>query len=467
MLTPPTPHPFLAAALALALALPAGAQTAAAPAPDEGAAQTPAVSAPAAEAQGPLRIEITGGQVEAMPIAVAPFIDEGGAGKLARQVQDVITADLTGTDLFREIPQAAQVAKPASLDAPVAWADWRAINAEALIVGSVAARGDTMTVKFRLYDVFSGKPLGDGMQFDASRAGWRRAAHKAADQVYARITGEGPYFDSRVAFISETGPKNARLKRIGVMDYDGANPVWLTDDSSLVLAPRFSPDGKQVAFTSFALGAPQIMLMDVETLKTRPLKQQDGVMSFAPVFSPDGRWLVYSREKGGNTDLWQMDLATGAERALTEAPGIETSPSYSPDGTQIAYESDESGTQQIYVMPADGSAEATRLSFGEGRYSTPAWSPKGDLIAFTNQRGGTFHIGVMNPDGSDEKMLTESFLDEGPSWAPNGRVVMFTRMTPGGDGVARLHSVDVTGRNMRPVTVEGAASDPDWGPLNP
>ena len=207
--------------------------------------------------------------------------------------------------------------------------------------------------------------------------------------------------------------------------------------------------------------------MDVTTVQSRPLKQEAGTMSFAPRFSPDGRWIVYSREKGGNTDIWQMDVATGAERPLTETAAIETSPFFSPDGRQIVFESDQSGSQQIYVMPADGSAEPARISFGEGSYGTPAWSPTGDLIAFTKRNGDKFHIGVMRPDGTEEKLLTESFLDEGPSWAPNGRVVMFTRQTPGGDGTPRLHSVDVTGRNMRPLSIEGAASDPDWGPLLP
>ena len=446
----------LVLAAALVLAGPAAAQDAAAP-----------LALPAAGDEGPLRIEITGGQVEPMPIAIAPFFDEGGAAEMAARIQEVVTADLTGTDLFREIPASAHVARPSGFDDPVAYPDWRAVNAEALILGSVALHDGQVTARFRLFDVFSGQPLGDGMQFDAPEAGWRRVAHKLADQVYARITGEGPYFDSRVTFVSETGPKDARLKRIGIMDYDGANPLWVTDDSALVVSPRFSPDGSQLLYTSFGNGMPQVMLMDVATVQSRPLKQEAGTMSFAPRFSPDGRWIVYSREKGGNTDIWQMDVATGAERPLTETAAIETSPFFSPDGRQIVFESDQSGTQQIYVMPADGSAEPARISFGEGSYGTPAWSPTGDLIAFTKRNGDKFHIGVMRPDGTEEKLLTESFLDEGPSWAPNGRVVMFTRQTPGGDGTPRLHSVDVTGRNMRPLSIEGAASDPDWGPLLP
>ncbi|WP_423210628.1 Tol-Pal system beta propeller repeat protein TolB [Paracoccus yeei] len=425
------------------------------------------IAAPVVAQDGPLRIEITDGVVEPMPFAIARFHDEGGAGDYLNQVQGLIAADLTGTGLFREIPASAHIARPESFDAPVSYDDWKAINAQALITGAVRVEGGKVVVKFRLFDVFAGQPLGDGMQFDASTGNWRRAAHKAADQVYARLTGEGPYFDSRVAFVQERGPKDNRLKRIGIMDYDGANVKYLTDDSALVLKPRFSPDGSKILYTSYATGFPQAMVLDVNTLSSRALSAaQQGTMSFSPRFSPDGRWIVYSLEKNGNTDIYQMDAASGAQRPLTNAPSIETSPSYSPDGSQIVFESDRSGTPQLYIMGANG-GEPRRISFGEGRYGTPVWSPRGDMIAFTRQVGAKFHIGVMRTDGSEEKMLTESFLDEGPTWAPNGRVVMFTRVTPGGTGEPRLHSVDITGRNMRPVKVNGAASDPDWGPLLP
>lgn len=425
------------------------------------------LAAPVLAQDGPLRIEITDGVIEPMPFAIAQFHDEGGAGEYLQQVQNLIAADLTGTGLFREIPASAHIARPESFDAPVSYEDWKAINAQALITGAVRVEGGKVVVKFRLFDVFAGQPLGDGMQFDASTGNWRRAAHKAADQVYSRLTGEGPYFDSRVAFVQENGPKDARRKRIGIMDYDGANVKWLTDDSTLVLKPRFSPDGSRLLYTSYATGFPQAMMMDVNSLSVRQLSGgQQGTMSFSPRFSPDGRWIVYSLEQNGNSDIYQMDAASGAQRALTNAPSIETSPSYSPDGKQIVFESDRSGSPQLYIMGANG-GEPKRISFGEGRYGTPVWSPRGDMIAFTRQVGGKFHIGVMRTDGSEEKMLTESFLDEGPTWAPNGRVVMFTRVTPGGDGQPGLHSVDITGRNMRPVKINGAASDPDWGPLLP
>lgn len=418
---------------------------------------------PALAQDGPLRIEITDGVIEPMSIAIPAF---HGDAEIAARVRQVVADNLTGTGLFREIAPEAHPARQASFTEAVSYEDWRAVNAQALVSAEVRQMGDSISVRFRLFDIVSGQPQGDGMQFDARAADWRRAAHKIADQIYVRLTGERPYFDSRIAFVQETGPKSARIKRIGVMDYDGANILWMTDSSSLVLAPKFSPDGRRLLFTSYGSGFPQIQVMDVATVSARPLTTDPNAMAFAPTFSPDGRWVAYSREQGGNTDIWLMDVATGTQRALTNSPAIDTSPGFSPDGRRIVFESDRSGTPQLYIMGLDG-GEPTRISFGEGRYGTPAWSPKGDLIAFTKQIGDRFHIATMRTDGSGERMLTESFLDEGPTWAPNGRVVMFTRVTPGGTGQPRLHSVDITGRNMRPMNLDFAASDPSWGPLLP
>ncbi|SIT01271.1 TolB protein [Paracoccus saliphilus] len=439
--------PALAPALALVLCATGGTMTA----------------LPALAQDGPLRIEITDGVSEPVAMAIPEF---HGDAEAASKIRQVVADDLTGTGLFREIPAEAHVASRGSFADAVAYEEWRTINAQALVTAEVTGEGEEISVKFRLFDVFAGQPLGDGMQFVARASDWRRAAHKIADQIYSRLTGEAPYFDSRVAFVQETGPKDARIKRIGVMDYDGANILWMTDSSSLVLAPQFSPDGKKILFTSFDSGFPQIQSLDVASVTAKAVTQGGGSMAFSPRYSPDGRWIVYSLEKSGNTDIWLMDAATGAQRPLTDSPSIETSPSFSPDGKQVVFESDRSGTPQLYVMGLEG-GEPTRISFGEGRYGDPAWSPKGDMIAFTKQLGDRFHIGVMRKDGEGEKTLTDSFLDEGPTWAPNGRVIMFTRVTPGGDGQPRLHSVDITGRNMRPMKLDFAASDPSWGPLLP
>ncbi|MBP0482601.1 Tol-Pal system protein TolB [Sagittula sp. M10.9X] len=419
-----------------------------------------------AMAQGPLRLEIDRGIVEPMPIAIPAFVAETpGAEQYAQDISRVVAEDLVNTGLFREIPRDAHISRVSTFAAPVQFADWKAVNAQALITGAVSTdSAGRVVVKFRAWDVFAERELGEGMQFASSADGWRRLGHKVADQVYSRLTGEQPYFDSRVVFVSETGPKDQRQKRLGVMDYDGANVQYLTDSASIVLAPRFSPNGNQVLYTSYVTGFPRIHILDVGAVQSRIIETTGGEMSFAPRFSPDGRMVVYSMTQGSNTDIWAMDVASGATRRLTDSPAIETAPSFSPDGSRIVFESDRSGSQQLYVMSAGG-GEAARISFGEGRYGTPVWSPRGDRIAFTKQNKGRFHIGVMNVDGSEERLLTASFLDEGPTWAPNGRVIMFTRETQGAQGASALYSVDISGRNLRRVRTPAGASDPSWGPL--
>lgn len=416
--------------------------------------------------EGPLRIEITEGVIEPLPFALPAFVAQSPEARdLAIDVARIVVSDLEGTGLFREIPQSAHIGRISDVAAPVEFSEWRAINAQALIAGAVdLGPGGRVSVGFRLHDVFAGSELGRGVRLEGDQANWRRIAHRVADQIYTRLTGETAYFDSRVAFVAETGPKDARRKQLAIMDYDGADPTALTGDDAIVIAPRFSPDGARVLFTSYASGYPRIQLMDLRTGGVRVLERQDGTMSFAPRFSPDGRTIVYSLARGGNTDLYTMDIAGGSRRRLTRAPSIETAPSFSPDGAWIVFESDRSGTPQIYIMPASG-GEARRISFGRGRYGTPVWSPRGDMVAFTKQERGRFHIGVMRADGSEERLLTASFLDEGPSWSPNGRVIMFTRETQGEKGQAALYSVDLSGRNLRRVATRTGASDPSWSPL--
>jgi TolB protein len=418
----------------------------------------------AAAAQAPLRIEITEGVIEPMPFAAPGFVpDGGGAGDLAARITQVVIDDLVGTGLFREVPRSAHIGRVSSFDAPVAFADWKAINAQALITGAVGVSGDRAQVRFRLWDVFAQAPLGQGLQFDGSTGSWRRLGHKVADQVYARLTGEGGYFDSRVAYVAASGPKEARRKQIAIMDYDGASSVTLTDGAALVLTPRISPDARRVLFTSYGGGTPQVMLLEGGGRQRTVISDASG-MTFAPRFSPDGGRVVYSRSVGTGSDIFVADIGGAGQVQLTRGSSINTAPSFAPDGNRVVFESDRGGTQQIYVMSAAG-GEASRISFGDGRYATPVWSPRGDMIAFTKIAGGRFHIGVMRVDGSGEKLLTGSYIDEGPTWAPNGRVLMFFRETPGAAGGPQIYSVDITGRNLRRVPTAGFASDPSWSGL--
>ncbi|MDA9910773.1 Tol-Pal system beta propeller repeat protein TolB [Amylibacter sp.] len=412
----------------------------------------------------PLMIEITQGVIKPMPIALSQFSAIGDTTpQYVDQITSVIMADLVGSGLFREIPRSAHVSANTNFNNPVRFSDWRVINVDALITGSVNIQGDKLILQFRLFDVFAQKPLGEGLQFQASIGNWRRMAHKISDAVYSRLTGEAAYFDSRVVYISEQGPKNARKKRLTIMDYDGANSRFLTDDNDIVLAPRFSPNNEEIVYTSYETGVPKVYLMNVDTLNKRVLDDQPG-MTFAPRFSPDGRNVVMSLTDRGNTDIYSVVLETRRKTRLTSGPSIDTAPSFSPDGKQIVFESDRGGRQQIYIMSSSG-GDATRISFGKGSYGTPVWSPRGDMIAFTKISQGRFHIGVMRTDGSNERLLTASFLDEGPTWSPNGRVIMFFRESAGTNGAPEIFSVDVTGRNLKRVKTIQNGSDPSWSGL--
>ena len=425
-----------------------------------------ALAPAAAPAQsGPLRLEVTEGVIEPVPYAIPDFVAENpGGGEYAARVARVVANNLTGTGLLREIPREAHVGRITSFDSPVQFSDWRAVNAQALITGAVRLDGEQLRVKFRLFDVVSGQQMGDGLQFDGSAQNWRRMAHRVSDAIYTRLTGEGGYFDSRVVFVAESGPRENRRKQLAMMDQDGENVQYLTDGGSLVLAPRFSPRGERVLYTSYETGQPRVVLMDVASRSRQMLADQPGTMTFAPRFSPDGQSVIFSLSVGGSTNLYSLNLNSGERRQLTDTGAIDTAPSFSPDGGRVVFESDRSGTSQLYVMSAGG-GHAERISFGEGRYSTPVWSPRGDLIAFTKAHDGRFHIGVMRTDGSNERLLSGSYFDEGPTWAPNGRVLMFMREAAGGD--PQLFSVDISGRNLRRVPSPGPASDPAWSPLLP
>ncbi len=415
----------------------------------------------------PLRIIIDEGVIEPLPIAVAGFVAETpGAEQTARDITGLVVANLAGSGLFREIPPAAHIGRITDFAQPVAYTDWSAINAEALVTGSVATTNDgQIVVRFRLHDVFAQTEMGEGQQYVAAPQDWRRIAHKISDQIYSRLTGEQGYFDSKILFVAESGAKGERRKRLAVMDQDGANVQYLTDDSSIVFSPRWSPDNSQIVYTSYETGQPRIFIMDTRTLEKRPLSGIEGFTS-APRFSNGGRRLVFAGGVDGNSDIYVMEIGSGVIRKLTDTPAIETEPSFSPDDSRIIFESDRGGTQQLYVMPAEG-GDAQRISFGDGRYGSPVWSPRADMVAFTKMVGGRFHIGVMRADGSGERLLTSSFLDESPSWAPNGRVIVFSRETSGQGGAPGLYTVDLTGRNLRPLPTPSFASDPSWSALLP
>ena len=425
------------------------------------------------DARAELRVDITRGNVEPLPIAIPDFHGASESeGRLGGEIAKVVVDDLRRSGLFRPIDKNAFLAERGGVSADSLrvrpnFADWRLINAQALVIGGtkVLPQGDVQVV-FRLWDVFAQSQL-TGLRLTTTQGNWRQIAHRIADAIYRRITGEEGYFDTRVVYIAESGPPRRRIKRLAIMDQDGANHKFLTDGKALVLTPRFSPTEQEITYLSYSTGAPRVYLYNIDTGQQEVLGDFPG-MTFAPRFSPDGNQVVMSMAQDGNSEIYSMDLRTRRVRRLTNHPAIDTSPSLSPDGKRLTFNSDRGGSQQIYVLDI-GRGEAKRITFGKGRYGTPVWSPRGDLIAFTKISRGAFSIGVMRPDGSGERILKTGFLVEGPTWSPNGRVLMYfsqTRRTADGKGGRpKLHSIDLTGYNERVIKTPQDASDPAWSPL--
>ncbi len=416
-----------------------------------------------------LRIDITQGNVDPMPIAVPDFSGVSESDKqIGADVARVIGANLERSGLFQPLDPRSFIQKDLDFTSTPRFGDWRLIQSQALITGQIVGDGQgRLRVEFRLWDIFAEQQV-VGFAFETTPENWRRVAHLVSDAIYERLTGEKGYFDTRVVFIAESGGKGNRIKRLAIMDQDGANPSFLTDGSYLVLTPRFSPTTQKITYMSYFSGLPRVYLFDIESGQQEVLGDFPG-MTFAPRFSPDGNGVVMSFERDGNSDIFTMNLRTREVKRLTQDSNIDTSPSYSPDGSQIVFNSDRGGSSQLYVMNADGS-NIRRISRGKGRYSTPVWSPRGDLIAFTKQYQGRFFIGVMRPDGSGDRVLSEGYHAEGPSWSPNGRVLIFFKETPSIDETGRgystkLWSVDLTGYNERRMSTPGDASDPAWSPL--
>jgi TolB protein len=415
-------------------------------------------------ARAQLTIDMTRPTFEPVPIAIVDF--KGDA--VGTQMAGVIRNDLQNSGLFRVIPSSAYIQQNVDASTPPRFPDWRSIGAAGLVVGQVTSTGGNIKVDFRLWDVVSSQQA-TGLSFNSQPSNWRRLAHIIADAIYKRITGEDGYFDTRIVYIAESGPQNRRIKRLAIMDQDGANHRFLTDGRVLVLTPRFSPTAQEITYLSYFRDQPRVYLFNIDTGQQEVVGDFPG-MTFAPRFSPDGKRVIMSLSTEGNSQIYALDLRTRAVKRLTNHASINTSPCYSPDGNWICFNSDRSGGQQLYTMDAEGGS-VKRVSFGQGRYATPVWSPRGDLLAFTKFTSAGFAIGVMRPDGSGERILTESFLVEGPTWAPNGRVLMYFRQQPTDDqgrgGSVRLFSIDLTGFNEREIITPVDGSDPAWSPLIP
>ena len=413
----------------------------------------------AAYAQSPYLDIRPGGQFRPIPIAVTTFAGE----QQGAMVTGVVTNNFKRSVFITPLDPKTFVDKTVNPDQPPQMDSWKVLNAQFVVTGRVGRAPDgRLKTEFRLWEVATGQQVA-GHQYVTDPANARRVAHIVSDAIFTRITGEKGFFDTRVVFVDETGPKEARRKRLAIMDQDGGNVRYLTRGDDLVVTPRFSPSSQDVTYMSFGNGDPKVYLLNIETGQREVVGNFPG-MTFSPRFSPDGQRIVMSLSQGSGSNLFAMDLRSRSTMRLTDSAAIDTSPSYSPDGSQIVFESDRGGGQQIYMMGGTGGG-AKRISFGEGaRYSTPVWSPKGDYIAFTRQKGGAFGIGVMKPDGSGERIITEGYHNEGPTWAPNGLYLMFFR-DPGGQSGAKVFMADVFGRGEFQVPTPSFGSDPSWGPL--
>jgi TolB protein len=412
-----------------------------------------------------VRLDVTSGNIQPMPIALPDFVaGTPSDADFAINVTQIISGNLRRSGLFAPIDPAAYIDKVVNPDDPPRFQNWRVINAQALVTGRMTRQPDgRLRAEFRLWDVFAGQQLA-GQQYFTTPDNWRRIAHIISDAVYERLTGEKGYFDTHIVFVDETGPRERRVKRLALMDQDGANVRYLTRGEELVLTPRFSPKSQVITYMSYGQGDPRVYLLDIETGQREIVGNFPG-MTFAPRFLPDGQRVVMSLQQGGNANLFVMDLSSKRTTRLTETPAIDTAASYSPDGTRLCFESDRGGSPQIYVMSGNG-GPAQRISFGDpgASYSTPVWSPRGDAIAFTRKSSNGFAIGVMSPEGKDERILTEGYHNEGPTFAPNGRVLMFFR-DPGANSGPQLFSINLSGRNEQRVQTPSYASDPAWSPL--
>src|SRR6056300_798398 len=420
-------------------------------------------------ADRPLQIDIMGGNIQSMPIAISYFSSDGDIKKLNlhKNIPNLIANNLINSGLFKLLDRNAYMQNPEQLINPPKFRDWRIIDAQALITGKISKKDNNkISVSIELWDVYGEKRM-FGLSLSSQSKSWRRISHIISDKIYERLTGEEGYFDTRIIYVAESGPKTQRVKKLAIMDQDGASNKYLTLGNELVLTPRFSPDGRMVTYMSYFKNLPRVYLLNIETGIQEVVGDFPG-MTFAPRFSPDGRKVIMSFARDGNSDIYTMDIESRRVEQITSHPAIDTSPSFSPDGNYITFNSDRSGIQQIYTMRADGRS-VKRISRGSGLYGTPVWSPRGDLIAFTKIHKGKFYIGVMRTDGTGERLLTENFYQEAPSWSPNGRVLIFYRETAGGrDGKgagANLWSIDITGYNEIKIKTETDASDPSWSGL--
>jgi len=366
-----------------------------------------------------IEIDITRGNLDPLPIAVSPLFQDNNSKKnsinelkienVGSEISLVVENNLKISGLFNPLSKEAFLQKPDIAHLKPRFEDWALIKAQALITGKVTIEDKKLKVEFRLWDILAGREM-MALAFTTVPSNWRRVGHIISDKVYERLTGEKGYFDTRIIYVSEEGPKTARVKKLAIMDQDGFNTKYLTLGNELVLTPRFNPTSQMVTYLSYFKNLPRVYLLDIETGIQEVVGDFPG-MTFAPRFSPDGKKIIMSFAKDGNSDIYTMDLENRIVEKITNHPSIDTSPSYSPDGKYITFNSDRSGYQQIYVMKNDGT-DVKRISFGNGLYGTPVWSPRGDLIAFTKEKKIYVNSNLNTTVTSYSSLKTYNYIEE-------------------------------------------------------
>jgi TolB protein len=415
----------------------------------------------AAPARAILSIEITQGSDAGLPIAVVPF-GWNGPGKPPEAIADIVANDLVRSGRFVSLPREKFVSFPARKE-DVVYKEWRVIEAEALVIGTIApAGGGRYHVQFRLFDVFKQAQLA-GLQYTVDRTLLRTVAHQIADVIYEQLTGEPGAFNTRIAYVTrEEAGEQRYVYHLQIADSDGHNPRTIVRSVEPLLSPAWAPDGKRIAYGSFEDKRPKIYVQNLADGRRQVIAQFQGING-APAWSPDGKRLALALSRSGDPELYVLELASGRLKRLTNDPAIDTEPAWSPDGRHIVFTSDRSGRPQIYRMPADG-GKVERLTF-EGEYnSRPSYSPDGEMLTLVSANQGRFQVATLRLDTGAMQVLTDTRLDESPTFAPNGRIILYATQV-GGRGV--LASVSADGRVRQLYRLEqGDVREPAWSPYN-
>ena len=412
-----------------------------------------AISLIASTANAALDIEISGGSAQQIPIAVVPF---GNGNSAKENISEIIAADLKRSGLFRVLETRGMANLPTT-PAQIKYAEWTALQAQAVTVGNVEAiAGGRMKVSFQLMDALKQTQLA-GMDYQIAPSQARITAHKIADIIYQKLTGEPGAFASRIAYITKLGKRYA----LQVADADGANPQTVVSSNEPIISPAWSPDGTKLAYVSFEKKKPIVFVQSLTSGSREMVANYKGNNS-APAWSPDGSKLAIVLTYGANSQIYTIDASGGGLKQITKSNAIDTEPAFSRDGNWIYFSSDRGGRPQIYRVPAGG-GDASRVTFEGGYNVSPRFSPDGKSLVYIRNDGGRFRVAMQDLGSGQTQLLSEGSQDESPSFAPNGRVILYATKVGGRGSLAAVSSDGKV--RQRLSESRGDVREPAWGPL--